>query len=367
MNIIILIKTYSKRLLQLKISFVILLSNSNVIYTITLTTVILLLKNFMPIKVYSNFYNDRAEIRKDHKNTNKSGIYMFINLKDLSKIYIGQSINLLNRFNQYLNNSYLESSKNNQVFPNALLKYGQDSFALVIIEYLPLSLLNVREIFWIKLLNPYYNIHPGGGSNIGIFHNEETKDKIRKKALGRKHSEESKSLISESNSGSNNSFLGLSHTADTKFLIASANSLGTLFIYNSFKILLFTMVSVLAFAKFVNSQSSTIVNHINHGKLFRGNWDISRKLFDSKDKPKYSNVTDRNSAEVKEELLKIKNSILIKKAVFVFSSNDQLFIDQYSGILECANNLKISHNIISKLIDTRIEYKGYIFSSHRIL
>ena len=115
--------------------------------------------------MYPNFYNDRKQIRKDHK-TGKSGIYMFINLTDFSKIYIGQSINLYNRFNQYLNNSFLSSKQNKQVFPKALLKYGQNSFALVIIEYIPIPMLDIQEKFWIKLLNPYYNTR-GSGWKIG--------------------------------------------------------------------------------------------------------------------------------------------------------------------------------------------------------
>jgi len=85
---------------------------------------------------------------------------MFILLKDPSKFYIGQSINLYGRFNQYLNNSYLKDKKNQQIFPKALLKYGQESFSLAILEYTNSVLLNSREMFWISLLKPYYNIHP---------------------------------------------------------------------------------------------------------------------------------------------------------------------------------------------------------------
>lgn len=48
-------------------------------------------------------------------------------------MYVGQSENILRRMNNYLNNSYLRDTKNNQVFPRALLKYGQNNFCLIII------------------------------------------------------------------------------------------------------------------------------------------------------------------------------------------------------------------------------------------
>jgi group I intron endonuclease len=72
-------------------------------------------------------------------------------------MYVGQSKNILGRMNNYLNHSYLKERKNKQPFPNALLKHGTDNFTLIILEYVPIDLLKVREIFWIALLQPYYN------------------------------------------------------------------------------------------------------------------------------------------------------------------------------------------------------------------
>lgn len=148
---------------------------------LTISLVTKILQDFSPAKVYPNFYYDRKQIRIDHKQ-GKSGIYMFINLKDFNKIYIGQSINLFNRFNQYLNNSFLSDKKNKQIFPRALLKYGQNSFALIVIEYVTVPMLDIREMFWINLIKPFYNIHPGGKTGGSMSHTDKTKG-IKKKKL----------------------------------------------------------------------------------------------------------------------------------------------------------------------------------------
>lgn len=149
-----------------------------------------------------------------------------------------------------------------------------------------------------------------------------------------------------------------------------ANSLGTVYIYNSFRVLLFTMVSVLALAKAINSNSSTIVTAINKTSLFRGNWYITKKPFlispksGEANKPKYKDI---KSPEVIQELLNMKNSAYIRKHVFVFNSDDFCFIKKYDSIVKCARDMNISHNTITKFIDTNKEYNGYIFSSHRVL
>lgn len=46
----------------------------------------------------------------------------------------------------YLNNSYLNRNKNaNMPIVKALLKYGQNNFAVLIIEYLEPNIVNIRE------------------------------------------------------------------------------------------------------------------------------------------------------------------------------------------------------------------------------
>lgn len=291
---------------------------------------------------------------------------MFINLHDFSKTYIGQSKNLFNRFEQYLNNSYLRGKKNKQVFPRALLKHGQVSFALIVIEYLPISLLNERESYWISLLTPYYNMSSGGSNGGSFNHSKDTKDQLSKLALGRKHSDLTKSLISKANSGITNPFYGKAHDLETIKRISNSKSAGSILIYNSYKVLLFLIESVLALAKAIKANCSTIDNAIKNKSLFRGNWYFTRAPFSPLDNPRYT-----HSFSMKKELIKIKQSAHLRKPVYVYrvlgeSANiDQSFVQKYDGVLNCAKSLKISHTTIKKYLDKNIAHRGYIFSSHR--
>ena len=75
-------------------------------------------------------------------------------------IYIGQSINIENRFIQHKNN------KNNYDIHVALREYGIENFSFDIIELCNKKELNEREIYWISYYNCQkpngYNCTPGG-------------------------------------------------------------------------------------------------------------------------------------------------------------------------------------------------------------
>jgi len=100
----------------------------------------------------------------------------------------------------------------------ALLKYGYSSFRLEILEYCdPMDAVK-REQDYIDLLAPEYNILKIAGSLLGYKHSEETLKKFR----NRKHSEQSKKLMSEINLGKNNPRFGKTHTEETKALLRAA-------------------------------------------------------------------------------------------------------------------------------------------------
>ena len=75
-------------------------------------------------------------------------------------IYIGQSIDIENRFIQHKNN------KNNYDIHVALREYGIENFSFDIIELCSKKELNEREIYWISYYNCQkpngYNCTPGG-------------------------------------------------------------------------------------------------------------------------------------------------------------------------------------------------------------
>ena len=109
---------------------------------------------------------ERGQFRKDHRGKPEPRAHLFINLQHFG-MYVGQASNILSRVNNYLNPAFLAHSKNAGIpICQALLKYGADGFAFVILEYTPIDLLNIREIFRITLLQPYYNIIPGGFTRI---------------------------------------------------------------------------------------------------------------------------------------------------------------------------------------------------------
>ena len=57
----------------------------------------------------------------------------------------------------------------------ALLKYGQENFAILIVEYVDIENLSVRETFYITHFLPYYNVLKQGYSSLGYKHTEATK------------------------------------------------------------------------------------------------------------------------------------------------------------------------------------------------
>jgi group I intron endonuclease len=131
-------------------------------------------------------------------------VYKVTNKKN-GKIYIGITNQgaSTNRWYKHCSDSNTGSN-----FPlhNAIRKYGKDNFQIDIVELIEnedYDYLKEREIFWIKEFDSYnrekgYNLTLGGDGTFGRFHSEETKDKIRKRAIGRHPSLEQRKKMSES-------------------------------------------------------------------------------------------------------------------------------------------------------------------------
>lgn len=89
----------------------------------------------------------------------------------------------------------------------SMTKYGEENFTLEIIDFADTyDELKEKEKYWIKWYNSTdrsigYNLTEGGDGTFGRMHSEETKEKIRQKALGRKASEDTKKKMSESRKG----------------------------------------------------------------------------------------------------------------------------------------------------------------------
>jgi group I intron endonuclease len=160
---------------------------------------------FCPIKTYSNAEADKAQILSD--NLNKSGIYMWKNLQN-DKRYIGSSNNLRVRFLKYFNTNSLRKKKYMAICC-AILKHGYSNFSLTIIEYCEAEQCLEREDFYLSSWKPEYNINP----------------KATAPFSGRKHSDETKIIMSDAKKGENNPNYGKTrnHTEETKTIMSDAH------------------------------------------------------------------------------------------------------------------------------------------------
>ena len=170
------------------------------------------------IKIYEDPLNQRDSIRKE--NNGKIDIYCWIN-KKTEKFYIGSGDPLYLRISDYYQAWYYLSHSNLYIV-RALFKYGMNNFSLVILEYCKSDDLIKCEQKWIDKFKPEYNINPTAGNTKGYKHTIEAIEKIREAALGRKHTEDVKNLMSKSRMGENNPFYGKKHSEESLALLKDA-------------------------------------------------------------------------------------------------------------------------------------------------
>jgi group I intron endonuclease len=90
------------------------------------------------------------------------GIYMITN-KVTKKFYIGMSIDLKGRIEDYLNIKWLNRNRSSRIH-KALLKYGFENFSISILQLdkdkrnITSAFWREREDFFIKVFKPQYNI-----------------------------------------------------------------------------------------------------------------------------------------------------------------------------------------------------------------
>lgn len=126
------------------------------------------------------------------------GIYKIRNCIN-GKIYIGQSIDILGRFNDHKANV---TKKFNYHLYKSFRKYGLENFEFIIFEKVDnILLLDSREQYWMDFYNSYnpefgYNICKLATSTKGYKHTEETRKKISQKSKGRVSPNKGKNLLS---------------------------------------------------------------------------------------------------------------------------------------------------------------------------
>lgn len=118
----------------------------------------------------------------------KPGVYIYQNLLDKNKIYIGSSVNVRKRLIEH-KSSFNKGLKTCPKFYNCVNKYGWNNFRVGVLEYLDLNIINTsviskallkkylleREQFYFDILNPTLNVNKIAGSCLGFRHSEETR------------------------------------------------------------------------------------------------------------------------------------------------------------------------------------------------
>jgi len=130
------------------------------------------------------------------------------------KRYIGSSIDLRERIYLYFNNNHLLSNTSMYIC-RALLKHGYSKFSLTILEYCSPDKCIEREDYYLCSLPHEYNIAQKAGAPM----------------YGRKHSEETIKILSETNTGEKNPMYGKNHSEETKTIMSDAKKGNT----NGFK------------------------------------------------------------------------------------------------------------------------------------
>lgn len=144
--------------------------------------------------------NEKIKLHIDLKDFNKinftfKGIYRFKN-KINGKSYIGRSKNIYARLYTYIKIAKnKKSSKKNNHFHNALIKYGIDNFDIYILERLDDNVINPKfkniESAYIYFFNSVETGYNKKYDDNGLdTMTQDTKDKIRKTLTGVKHSAE---------------------------------------------------------------------------------------------------------------------------------------------------------------------------------
>jgi group I intron endonuclease len=99
--------------------------------------------------------------------------------------YVGSAVNLEIRLRSYYN--IKELKRNSRPIKDALLKNGHSNFTLEILEYCPIISLTERELFYMDLLIPEYNVLKNAYSLLGYKHSQETILKLKKKIISPEH------------------------------------------------------------------------------------------------------------------------------------------------------------------------------------
>jgi hypothetical protein len=149
------------------------------------------------------------------------GIYKITNQK--GKIYVGQSIDIEKRFGRYKN---LHCKMQVKIY-RSLCKYGPENHTFEVLEICNVEDLNLKEQYYQELFNCLgingLNCKITSSKDKSGYLSEETKLKIKEKAIGRKISEETRSKMSVNGKEKGAFFKGKKHSEESILKISLSN------------------------------------------------------------------------------------------------------------------------------------------------
>ena len=131
-------------------------------------------------------------------------VYLIHNIKN-NKVYVGKTTNPSVRWHKHIKVAFSQRKREKFYLHQAIRKDGVSNFVFSIIQKFPSEeVANLAEVYWINFFNSRsdgYNLTAGGEGCSGRKLSDLTKEKIRIKATGRGHSQETKKLLQEINAG----------------------------------------------------------------------------------------------------------------------------------------------------------------------
>lgn len=343
---------------------------SNTIYGVDINNSFKSHKNWLKILPYiKNFFDISLFNRSTILNSIKqnSGIYLWYN-KITNKFYIGQSKDLKNKQNgritRYFVPSYIQSIRRGKsIIRNSILKYNIKNFVLVILEYCDILELDKKEEYWIKLLEPEYNILKFAKSSKGYKHTKESILKMRGLRPHFSPSIEHRMSISKSVKLEN-----LKRKLDTSYSKSLIKTPGLLIYVYDLKgnlLLIFPSINEMKKVLNINLHHNTIKKRISEGWVLNNNnslttGNLNKKInpflilsFKSIKKIKIKNLIEKSSLDFKFSSLKeIENNI--KHQTPNYDDNGKIIL---SKKIKLINKLKPE---LSSTVNSLLEATKYI-------
>nr|YP_010303548.1 GIY endonuclease [Purpureocillium takamizusanense]UNI92577.1 GIY endonuclease [Purpureocillium takamizusanense] len=273
----------------------------------------------------------------------RPAIYVYkIYLNDKEKLYVGSTINMVQRFRQHKYRAELYATKlrYNSMLYNYVTEYGWNSFKFGIVKYLDFypenewpdkkDVLLKMEQKYIDLWSPDLNINKTAGSMLGFKHAMYNKldfgYKIKKELY--KKNESLKPLINK----------------ETILKLKLHNKDITVSIYDVNNILIREFNRIKTAAEFVGLSASSVSGYIKSGKLWNKKYYFKLKVNTILDKSVSNFPLDNSKVIIKSNAIVNKNSKSYKLEVIY---KDEV-IYKFRSIREASKYLNISKITLTK-------------------